>query len=134
MTLHRNLRIGASLALMLACCLPAFAQGDGAPPPMFAKPGEADQVGLVAGLCGVQMKDMSPAACRCLADQSMTRLSDVQRDYLIATAVSPPVADRMVEDGTVGGTDQQFIFTFLNDAMRQCHGGTFNENAPPLPQ
>lgn len=134
MALHRMYRIGVACTLMMAFCPPALAAGDGGPPPMFATPGAADQVGLVTGLCGVQMKDMSPDACRCLADQSMTRLSDVQRDYLIATAVSPPVADRMVEDGTVGQMDQQLIFTFLNDAMRQCHGGTFQENAPPLPQ
>ncbi|MCM2502421.1 hypothetical protein NDN16_01900 [Aureimonas altamirensis] len=113
---------------------PAGAQGSGAPPPqMFPTPGEGDQVGLIAGLCGVQMKDMSPQACRCLAERSQTQLSDPQRDYLVATAVSPPVADRMLSDGRVSQPDQAAIFAFLNDTMRTCHGGTFDADAPPLP-
>lgn len=113
---------------------PAGAQDGGAPPTqMFPTPGEGDEVGLIAGLCGVQMKDMSPQACRCLAEQSQTQLSAPQRDYLVATAVSPPAADRMLSDGRVSQPDQQAIFSFLNDTMRTCHGGTFDADAPPLP-
>lgn len=121
-----------ALALTFMLAGTALAQGDGAPP-MFPTEGKADQVGLIAGICGVQLKDMSPEACRCLAEQAMTRLGDPQRDYLVATAVSPPVADRMLEEGSITQIDQRTIFTFLDDSLRTCRSGTYDADAPALP-
>lgn len=84
-----------------------------------------NQIEMIAGLCGVQMKEMTPAACTCLATQAMTALSDPQRDYLIASVVAPPVADRMLKDRRVGESDQKIIFTFLNTTSDACASGTF---------
>ncbi|MCK5931720.1 MAG: hypothetical protein KAG89_06070 [Fulvimarina manganoxydans] len=82
-----------------------------------------NQVELITGLCGVQMKDMTKADCACLAESAMDALSDPQRDYLIASVVAPPVADRMLKDGRVGESDQVTIFTFLNTQSDQCRAG-----------
>ncbi|KQT66015.1 MULTISPECIES: hypothetical protein [unclassified Aureimonas] len=86
---------------------------------------KANQVELITGLCGVQMKDMKPESCKCLAEQALTNLSDPQRDYLIATVVSPPVADRMLGDGRVGQPDQQVIASFIDKTTDACATGTF---------
>lgn len=86
---------------------------------------KANQIELITGLCGVQMKDMKPASCHCLAEQSLTNLTDPQRDYLIATVVSPPVADRMLADGRVGQPDQQVIATFIDKTTDACSTGTY---------
>ncbi|KQT47548.1 hypothetical protein ASG43_10730 [Aureimonas sp. Leaf454] len=85
----------------------------------------AQQVELITGLCGVQMKDMKPESCKCLAEQSLTNLSDPQRDYLIATVVSPPAADRMLADGRVGQPDQQVISSFIDKTADACSTGTY---------
>ncbi|KQT82206.1 hypothetical protein [Aurantimonas sp. Leaf443] len=85
------------------------------------------QLSLISGLCAVQMKGMSKAACDCLAEKSFTGLADPQRDYLIASVVAPPVADRMLNDGRVGKPDQEFIFAFLEKESTTCkadHPGT----------
>lgn len=84
------------------------------------------QLELISGLCAVQLKTMSPIACKCLAEQSLTALSDPQRDYLIATAVAPPVADRMLNDGRVGQQDQELIFRFISATTEGCASGTFD--------
>ena len=89
-----------------------------------------NQIELISGLCGVQMKAMSPAACVCLAEQSLEQLSDPQRDYMIAAAVAPPVAERMLGDGRVGQPDQQQIFAFLNATSDACMTGSY---VPPTP-
>ncbi|WP_102960702.1 hypothetical protein [Mangrovicella endophytica] len=91
--------------------------------------GKDNQVELISGLCGVQMKAMSKEACTCLAEQALDKLSDPQRDYLIASAVAPPVADRMLKDGRVGKPDQVLIFGFLDTTSSACATGTFKE--PP---
>lgn len=88
---------------------------------------EENQVELIAGLCGVQMKAMSPLACTCLAEQALTDLSAPQRDYLIASVVAPPVAERMLNDGRVGTADQKTIFTFLNTTSDACASGRYVE-------
>lgn len=95
---------------------------------------EDNQIELISGLCGVQMKAMSPAACVCLAEQSLEQLSDPQRDYMIAAVVAPPVAERMLGDGRVGQPDQQEIFAFLNATSDACMTGSFvppTEGAAP---
>lgn len=79
-----------------------------------------NQIEMIAGLCGVQMKEMTPAACTCLATEAMSELSDPQRDYLIASVVAPPVADRMLKDRRVGDSDQTTIFAFLNTTSDKC--------------
>lgn len=84
-----------------------------------------NQIEMIAGLCGVQMKQMTPAACTCLATEAMSELSDPQRDYLIASVVAPPVADRMLNDRRVGESDQKTIFAFLNTTSDACASGTF---------
>ena len=83
------------------------------------------QIQLISGLCGIQMKEMSPLACHCLAEQTLTGLSDPQRDYLIATVVAPPVADRMLADGRVGQPDQKVIFDFISATAESCTTGKF---------
>lgn len=84
-----------------------------------------NQIEMIAGLCGVQIKAMTPAACTCLATEAMSELSDPQRDYLIASVVAPPVADRMLKDRRVGDADQTTIFAFLNETADACATGTF---------
>lgn len=134
--------IRTSLAALLAAGLmtaPALAQSSGTgtaeapatgapvtPEKQFALPRAGDkatQVELITGLCGIQMKQMTPPACHCLAEQTLTGLSDPQRDYLIATVVSPPVADRMLADQRVGKVDQEAIFAFLTVTSDACATG-----------
>lgn len=86
---------------------------------------KATQIELITGLCGIQMKEMSKEACHCLAEQTLTGLSDPQRDYLIATVVAPPVADRMLADGRVGQPDQGVIFDFISKTADSCATGKF---------
>ena len=83
-----------------------------------------NQVEMIAGLCGVQMKQMSPAACTCLGEAAMEDLSAPQRDYLIASVVAPPVAERMLGDGRVGDPDQKEIFAFLQSSSESCAAET----------
>ncbi|MEF2552777.1 hypothetical protein VQ042_15625 [Aurantimonas sp. A2-1-M11] len=85
---------------------------------------EGNQVEMIAGLCGVQMKQMSPAACTCLGEAAMEELSPPQRDYLIASVVAPPVAERMMGDGRVGEPDQKIIFAFLEATSVSCAAET----------
>lgn len=87
---------------------------------------KSTQIKLISGLCGVQMKAMSAPACTCLAEQALTGLSDPQRDYMIATVVAPPVAERMLNDGRVGQPDQATIFAFINATSEACASGTFD--------
>ena len=142
-----NSRADFALAALLAASVasgPVLAQGtDGTPPassqetPSTDQPrnavgdkfelprvSEGNQVELITGLCGVQMKDMTKANCTCLAESAMEALSDPQRDYLIASVVAPPVADRMLKDGRVGESDQVTIFTFLNTQSEQCQAAS----------
>ncbi|MER0239618.1 hypothetical protein [Fulvimarina sp. MAC8] len=81
---------------------------------------EDNQVELITGLCGIQMKEMSKPACGCLAEASLDELSDPQRDYLIASVVAPPVSDRMIGDGRVTEADQKEIFAFLQSSSESC--------------
>jgi hypothetical protein len=83
-----------------------------------------NQIEMIAGLCGVQMKQMSPAACTCLGEAAMEDLSAPQRDYLIASVVAPPVAERMLGDGRVGEPDQKEIFAFLQATSESCAAET----------
>ena len=86
--------------------------------------GNDNQVEMITGICGVQMKGMSTASCTCLAEKALTTLSDPQRDYLIASVVAPPVSDRMLKDGRVGDADQKLIFAFLNKTSTECTAST----------
>ena len=86
--------------------------------------GKGNQVEMIAGLCGVQLKGMTTAACTCLAEKALTALSDPQRDYLIASVVAPPVSDRMLKDGRVGEADQKLLFAFLNKTSTECAAST----------
>ncbi len=132
-------RLVLPVALVLGlAAVPALAQSPApsassgpAAPPVAA--GKGDEAGMIAGLCGVQMKSMSPLACKCLAGRAMTDLSAPQRDYLVATAVSPPVADRMLADGRVGRGDQEIIFTFLDKTSDACASGIFVAPTAPTP-
>ncbi|MEN3793341.1 hypothetical protein [Fulvimarina sp. MAC3] len=81
---------------------------------------EGNQIELITGLCGIQMKDMSKPACGCLAEASIDGLSDPQRDYLIASVIAPPVSDRMISDGRVSEADQKDIFSFLQTTSQSC--------------
>jgi len=79
-----------------------------------------DQINMIAGICGVQIRHMTQAACRCLAERSMDALSDPQRDYMIASVVAPPVADRMLKDGRITDADQKTIFAFIDPTSDAC--------------
>ena len=98
-----------------------------------------NQIRMITDICGTQIRNMDRGACHCLAEQAMTALTPPQRDYLIASAVAPPVAARMIKDNRVGTPDQKVIFTFLNRTSDACASGTFNPPtdavgvAPPSP-
>ena len=98
-----------------------------------------NQIRMITDICGTQIRNMDRGACHCLAEQAMTALTPPQRDYLIASAVAPPVAARMLKDNTVGQPDQKVIFTFLNQTSDACATGTFTPPtdstgvAPPSP-
>ncbi|MEX6508199.1 hypothetical protein [Jiella sp. M17.18] len=101
-----------------------------------------NQIRMITDICGTQMKNMDRAACQCLAEQSMTALTPPQRDYLIAAAVAPPVAARLVKDNKVGKEDQKTIFAFLNSTSDSCvkaeqgaagSGGAAASPAPSAP-
>ncbi|WP_040488901.1 hypothetical protein [Fulvimarina pelagi] len=81
---------------------------------------EGNQIELITGLCGIQLKEMSQPACGCLAEASLDNLSDPQRDYLIASVIAPPVSDRMLGDGRVTESDQAEIFGFLQTYSETC--------------
>ncbi|KAA0969739.1 hypothetical protein FPY71_14580 [Aureimonas fodinaquatilis] len=125
---------GLATCFLFAALAPALASDEAAQ--MFPEEGQGNQVGLIAGICAVQLKDMSPEGCQCLAEQSLVRLSDPQRDYMIATVISPPAAERMLGDQRVGQADQKVIFDFLNDSLTSCETGTYNPDAqvPPSAQ
>ena len=75
------------------------------------------QTTRIAEACGVEMK-LSAAGCRCLADRALTDLSDLQREYLLATAISPSAAERM--RGQVSQDDIQILAKFLASAGQEC--------------
>ncbi|MBO0661454.1 hypothetical protein LQ948_02595 [Jiella sp. MQZ9-1] len=79
-----------------------------------------NQIRMIADLCGIQIRDMSPAACACLGKEAMTKLTPPQRDYLIASVVAPPTADQLIKKGKVHKDDQKAIFAFLNAASASC--------------
>ncbi|WP_176222916.1 hypothetical protein [Aurantimonas sp. 22II-16-19i] len=84
-----------------------------------------NQTAIITDLCGIQIRDMSPAACTCLAGQAMEQLSSPQRDYLIASVVAPPTADQLLRRGTVTIDDQKTIFAFLDATSNACKSGTY---------
>ncbi|MCB8837451.1 hypothetical protein [Aurantimonas sp. VKM B-3413] len=96
-----------------------------------------EQIKMITGICAVQIKDITVPACTCLAEKSMVALSDPQRDYMIASVVAPPVADRMLKDGRVGAEDQKTIFAFIDSTSDACMtetagmGGTGSGTATP---
>ena len=80
---------------------------------------------MIAELCGIQIRDASPATCTCLGEQAIQQLTPPQRDYLIATVVAPPAADKLFKRGTVTPADQMTIITFLNATSEACKSGTY---------
>ena len=80
---------------------------------------------MIAELCGSQIRDASPATCTCLGEQAIQQLTPPQRDYLIATVVAPPAADKLFKRGTVTPADQMTIITFLNATSEACKSGTY---------
>ena len=84
-----------------------------------------NQTAIITDLCGIQIRDMTPAGCSCLAGQAMDQLSAPQRDYLIASVVAPPTADQLLRRGTVTIEDQRTIFAFLDATSNACKSGTY---------
>ena len=80
----------------------------------------SEQVKMITGICTVQIKNITIPACTCLAEKSLTALSDPQRDYMIASVVAPPVADRMLKDGRIKDEDQKTIFAFIDSTSDAC--------------
>ena len=86
---------------------------------------DENQVQMIAELCGIQIKGATPEACTCLGQQAIEQLTAPQRDYLIATVVAPPTADKLFKRGTVSKDDQMTIITFLNATSDACKTGTY---------
>ncbi|NDW04659.1 hypothetical protein [Jiella pacifica] len=86
---------------------------------------DENQIQMIAELCGIQIRDASPQACTCLGEQAVAQLTPPQRDYLIATVVAPPTADKLFKRGTVSKDDQMTIITFLNATSDACKSGTY---------
>jgi hypothetical protein len=78
---------------------------------------ETMQKTRIAEACRVEMK-LSVAGCNCLADRALADLNDVQREYLLATAISPSAAERMREQ--VSQDDIQILARFLGSAGQEC--------------
>jgi len=79
--------------------------------------GETVQTTRIAEACVVEMR-LSAAGCRCLSDRALTDLSDLQREYLLATAISPSAAERM--RAQVSQDDIQILAKFLASAGQEC--------------
>ncbi|MDQ3559474.1 MAG: hypothetical protein M3453_09880 [Pseudomonadota bacterium] len=94
-------------AILLAASGPAFAQGAD----------EAIQRTRLAEACGIELK-LSEAGCRCLADRAVADLNNLQRDYLLATAVAPRAAERM--RASISQQDIHVLATFLAAAEQEC--------------
>ena len=86
---------------------------------------DENQVAMITDLCGIQIRDATPAACSCLGEQAIEQLTPPQRDYLIATVVAPPTADKLFKRGSVTKDDQLKIITFLNATSEACKTGTY---------
>jgi hypothetical protein len=71
----------------------------------------------LAEACGKEVK-MSLAGCRCLADRAAVDLTDLQREYLLATANAPSAAARMRDK--ISGDDIQTLAKFLASAEEEC--------------
>ena len=67
--------------------------------------------------CGVELK-LSDAGCSCLGDRAMSDLTDIQREYLLATAIAPSAAGRMRDK--VSPDDIQVLAKFLATAEQEC--------------
>ena len=78
---------------------------------------DAIQRTRLAEACGIQLK-LSVAGCRCLADRAVADLSDLQRDYLLATAVAPRAAERI--RASISQQDIQVLARFLAAAAQEC--------------
>ena len=90
--MHSFIRAGLPAIFALGLAMPALAQSaapaapvapGAAPAKQFELPKVGDkntQIELITGLCGIQMKEMSKEGCHCLAEQTLTGLSDPQRD------------------------------------------------------
>lgn len=94
-------------AVLLAAIGPAVAQGSG----------DAMQNTRLAEACGIEMS-LSEAGCRCLADRAMSNLTDLQRDYLLATVIAPGTAQRMRDK--ISQDDMQTLAKFLASAEQEC--------------
>lgn len=86
---------------------------------------DENQVAMITDLCGIQIRDATPATCSCLGEQAIEQLTPPQRDYLIATVVAPPTADKLFKRGSVTKDDQLKIITFLNATSEACKTGTY---------
>jgi hypothetical protein len=105
MTRKRTSAVGG--AMMLAVAGPAVAQGS--PDTM--------QNTRLAEACGIEMR-LSEAGCRCVADRAMGNLTDLQRDYLLATVIAPGAAHRM--RAKISHDDMQTLARFLASAEQEC--------------
>jgi hypothetical protein len=72
---------------------------------------------LIAGICQTQLT-IGEAGCLCLAERSIGELSDPQREYLIMTAIQPPVAERMAMARSQA--DLKVIAGFIESARTAC--------------
>ncbi len=71
----------------------------------------------LAQACGIEL-NLSEAGCRCLAERAMTDLNNLQRDYLLATAIAPRAADSIGR--SISPDDIQVLARFLVAAEQEC--------------
>jgi hypothetical protein len=94
-------------AVLLFVCGPALAQ----------ESGQTQASIRIAEACGIEMK-LSVAGCRCLADRAAVNLTDLQREYLLATAIAPGAAARMRDE--ISQDDIHTLAKFLASAEEEC--------------
>jgi hypothetical protein len=94
-------------AVLLAASSPAAAQ----------QADDTAQKTRLAQACAIEM-NLSEAGCRCLSDRAMTDLNELQRDYLLASAIAPRAADRIGR--SISQVDIQVLARFLVTAGQEC--------------
>jgi len=73
----------------------------------------------LAGACLGQL-GLSEAGCVCFTERAVAELSNLQRDYLLATAIAPRAAERIGRD--VKPADLQSLAKFIDAVGQVCAG------------
>lgn len=109
-----SFRFAPLAALALLSATPAVAEGTSK---AQAFGGPEDQRALITGVC-LNQSGLGRAGCLCLADKALVDLETDERDYLLATVLVPPTAERMA--GKLGQDGLKKVALFLNEASVFC--------------